>query len=233
MLSKGLSRTFVVGDIHGAYKALRQCLERSQFDFEKDFLICLGDVCDGWPETKLCIDELLKIENLTYILGNHDICALHWMTYGKADRIWRSRQGGEATIQSYKQGLPNQHIRFLRKALPFFLNMNKLFVHAGIDPQMEPEEQTLETLLWDRTLAKKALSQYDNNINYRLIAYDEVYVGHTPIPAQKPIYSSGVWLMDTGAGWSGVLSLMNIDTKEVFTSDFVHDLYPEEVGRKK
>ena len=37
----------------------------------------------------------------------------------------------------------------------------------------------------------------------------------------------------TGAGWSGVLSLMNIDTKEVFTSDFVHDLYPEEVGRKK
>ncbi len=182
---------------------------------------------------KHAIDELLKIENLTYILGNHDICALHWMTYGKANHVWRSRQGGEATINSYRNGMPNAHIRFLRKALPYFLNENKLFVHAGIDPGMQPEEQALETLLWDRSLAKTALSQYANNINLKLTAYDEVYVGHTPIPALKPIYSSGVWLMDTGAGWSGVLSIMNIDTKEVFTSDAVGDLYPDETGRKK
>jgi serine/threonine protein phosphatase 1 len=39
--------------------------------------------------------------------------------------------------------------------------------------------------------------------------------------------------MDTGAGWSGVLSMMNVDTKEVFTSDPVPDLYPGVVGRIK
>ncbi len=54
MGSEGMGKTFVIGDIHGAYRALRQCLERSTFDFEKDRLICLGDVCDGWPETKAC-----------------------------------------------------------------------------------------------------------------------------------------------------------------------------------
>ena len=51
-------RTFAIGDIHGAYKALVQCFERSGFDYENDRLIVLGDVCDGYPEVKQCIDEL-------------------------------------------------------------------------------------------------------------------------------------------------------------------------------
>jgi len=37
--------------------------------------------------------------------------------------------------------------------------------------------------------------------------------------------------MDTGAGWEGVLSMMNIDTKELFQSDLVADLYPGVRGR--
>ena len=49
-------RTFVIGDIHGGYLSLKQCLERSSFNYEEDTLISLGDICDGWPETKRCID---------------------------------------------------------------------------------------------------------------------------------------------------------------------------------
>ena len=71
-------RHFVMGDIHGAFHALKQCLERSSFDYKHDVLICLGDVCDGWPQTYECVEELLKIENLIFILGNHDFWALQW-----------------------------------------------------------------------------------------------------------------------------------------------------------
>jgi serine/threonine protein phosphatase 1 len=39
--------------------------------------------------------------------------------------------------------------------------------------------------------------------------------------------------MDTGAGWSGVLSLMDVENKEVFTSDPVPSLYPGIAGRKR
>ena len=60
-----MNRVFVIGDIHGAYLALRQCLQRSDFDHENDQLICLGDVADGWPQTKECVDELLRINHLT------------------------------------------------------------------------------------------------------------------------------------------------------------------------
>jgi serine/threonine protein phosphatase 1 len=39
-------------------------------------------------------------------------------------------------------------------------------------------------------------------------------------------------MMDTGAGWSGTLSMMNIETKEVFCSDPLPQLYPGIKGRK-
>jgi serine/threonine protein phosphatase 1 len=37
--------------------------------------------------------------------------------------------------------------------------------------------------------------------------------------------------MDTGAGWDGCLSIMDINSKEFFTSDPVPSLYPEDSGR--
>jgi hypothetical protein len=66
-------------------------------------------------------------------------------------------------------------------------------------------------------------------------AYNEVFVGHTttqkPYPDMKPVHASNVWNLDQGAGWSGKLTLMNIDTKEYFQSDLVTELYPDELGR--
>src|SRR5262245_23292284 len=100
-----MARTFVLGDVHGACRALKQVLERASFDYNSDRLICLGDVSDGWPETRASIDELLKIRNVIYILGNHDIWARQWMVTNEAEEIWLS-QGGRATCESYKDGIP-------------------------------------------------------------------------------------------------------------------------------
>ena len=227
-----MPKTFVIGDIHGAYRALMQCLEKSSFDYENDRLISLGDVCDGWPETKQCVDELLKVKNLTYILGNHDHWALEWMRYGIVERIWYI-QGGEATINSYNKQADPIHRDFFERALPYYVHENKLFVHAGFDPQTPIEVQTLETFLWDRDLARIAIDFYQKKLPGKLTPYDDVYIGHTPVALPQPVYAGGVWLMDTGAGWLGVLSMMNVETKEVFTSDPVPELYPGVKGRTK
>jgi len=64
-------KKFVVGDIHGNYKALLQVLERSGFNKEEDMLISLGDIADGWSQVSECVTELLKIKNLIVIRGNH------------------------------------------------------------------------------------------------------------------------------------------------------------------
>jgi serine/threonine protein phosphatase 1 len=227
-----MPNTFVLGDIHGALRALKQCLERANFDYERDTLICLGDVCDGWPETKECIDELLEVRNLVYILGNHDLWTLEWMKTGKADPLWL-QQGGKATLDSYQTGIRQTHLNFLEKALPYFISHNRLFVHAGINPTQSIKQQDEDTFLWDRTLAHTALDFYNKGLNEKLTVYDEVYLGHTPISSLSPIHACDIWLMDTGAGWSGVLSIMEINSKEIFTSDPAHSLYPGIPGRRR
>lgn len=225
-------KTFVIGDIHGAYRALRQCLERSQFDYETDHLISLGDVCDGWTETRLCIDELLRVKNLTYILGNHDLWALEWMMTGFGEDIW-VKQGGEATMKSYRENIPDSHIQFLNDALPYYLKDDKLFVHAGFDPREPIEAQDLDIFLWDRNLARITIDFYLKQMPGSLTSYNEVFIGHTVVPFSHPIHAGGIWMMDTGAGWRGVLSMMNISTKEIFSSDPVPSLYPGVEGRKR
>jgi len=64
--------TFVMGDIHGSFIALKQCLQRSKFNYHRDKLIVLGDIIDRHDEAFECVEELLKIRNLVVIRGNHD-----------------------------------------------------------------------------------------------------------------------------------------------------------------
>ncbi|MEI9919157.1 MAG: metallophosphoesterase [Bacteroidota bacterium] len=223
-----MMKTFVLGDVHGACRALTQVLERASFDYENDRLICLGDVVDGWPHTKQAIDELLKIKNLIYLLGNHDVWALQWMETREAAEVWLD-QGGRATCDSYKEGIPGSHLNFFRQAKYYFVEDNRLFVHAGVLPGMEAEECSDETLLWDRTMVQ--LARHLNSKDRKITPYDEVFVGHTPISSPHPVQYCEVWMIDTGAAWSGVLSMMNIDTKECFMSDVVKDLYRGIKGR--
>lgn len=226
-------RTLVVGDIHGAYKALEQVLEKSNFAPSEDLLICLGDVCDGWPETRLCLERLLSLDHMIYILGNHDYWALKWMKGQEVAETW-SFQGGDATVTSYNGKPEEEHIKFLEAAHLFYLIENTVFVHAGIDPSISIEKQSKQTLLWDREFAHTALEHFQEKRNAKLTDYDEVFIGHTPIHNYgflKPIKACEVWLMDTGAGWNGCLSMMDVHTKEVFTSDSIPDLYPNHSGR--
>ena len=226
-----MSRTFVLGDVHGAYHALRQCIDRSGFDPDADTLIFLGDVCDGWPQTRECVEYLFGLPNLICLLGNHDFWFHNWMKHGEAEDIWLD-QGGQATVDSYKSGIPESHITFIGNAKTFYEKDNRLFVHAGIPPGMRPEECSQHQLLWDRTLPTLART-LGTESKLTLTQYDEVFIGHTPIESPHPVKYCEVWMMDTGAAWSGVLSMMNLDTKECFMSDPVPSLYPGVEGRKK
>jgi serine/threonine protein phosphatase 1 len=228
-----MGKVFVIGDIHGAYRALIQCMELSRFDRDNDHLICLGDVCDGWPETKRSIDELLRIKTLTYLLGNHDTWLLSWMTTGEIENIWYV-QGGAASIMSYAgKPVPPSHLGLLKNAKACLELGDKLFVHAGIQRHLPLEQQSNEIFLWDRTLARTALDFYSKGIPEKLTAWEEIYVGHTPTRFGKPVRACEVWLMDTGAGWDGVLSMMDIETKQCFISDPVPSLYPGIKGRTR
>lgn len=70
----------------------------------------------------------------------------------------------------------------------------------------------------------------------RLKLFTEIYIGHTPTlyyDVDIPMQGCNVWNIDTGAAFTGKLSIMDIDTRECWQSDPVKDFYPGETGRNR
>ncbi len=247
-------KRFVLSDSHGGYKAIMQCLERCGFNQEQDQLFFIGDVVDGWSETKESIKLLLSIPNLIYLLGNHDQWAMKCYTgiLFKSDpanqlelEAWIT-QGGAATVKSYglEKGMPPKHLKFLQNAYSYYVTQdNILLVHAGFAPETPIEKTNIEYLIWSRNFVQKHYQNYRKSqrsllpkADLNVSVYKEVYLGHTPTISfdakpTLPLIMGNVILMDTGAAFTGRLSVMDIDTKEVWQSDPVMQLYPDEPGR--
>ena len=229
------NKCFVIGDIHGGKKSLLQCFERSGFN-NSCRLICLGDIVDGFPETKQCIDELLKVKNLILLSSNHDQWFLDYCLTGNKEQLWLE-QGGYNTLKSYEGNIPKSHIEFLLKAKLYHIENNILFVHGGVIPGSKVENNSKDTILWDRDLIINAYKKCQNRPNYRMQdIYDEIFVGHTTTghfnKEYKPIKACEVTCLDTGGGWEGKLTIMDLETRQYWQSDFVKTLYPQSDGRK-
>jgi len=248
-----MGKIFAIGDIHGNYKALMQCFERSKFDYQKDRLICLGDVVDGHVEVKRCIDELMKIKDLILILGNHDKWFMDWLQTGNKPKIWL-KQGGQETIDSFnvkwtgygvKPDIDNKYLDFFKNAILYYKHQNRLFVHGGIDPRLPLSKQKNMVLLWDRNLIQVAKSLYEfqnkylsnefNDYGEKLTTFKEIYIGHSSTQGLAkttfPIKYCEIRNLDTGAGWSGKLTIMNVKTNEFFQSDLSDTLYPKKIEK--
>ena len=223
-------KRYAVSDIHGNLKALKQVLDISKFDYQEDLLIVLGDVCDGYNESYEVVEELLKIKNCVFIIGNHDEWFMDHINTGFAGHIWLS-QGGENTLKSYKgkgysgRNFPKSHKDFFSNGRYYYELDEMLFVHGGFNYPKHPSECSVENLIWDRELIERA----NNGLVIR--GWDKVFVGHTTTEREgsEPVaYDTreGAELIkiDCGAGWEGRLCLYNIDTDEYILSDYAREL---------
>jgi serine/threonine protein phosphatase 1 len=220
--------TYVIGDIHGADRALAQVLERSPFRPGLDRLIQLGDVADGWPDTPACVERLLGIPNSIWLTGNHDWWTAVWLATGQASPSWLP-QGGQATYDAYQPLPPEQRQRhfddfFGQQQTYHEDERGNLYVHAGYDPGVPIEEQDPFELFWTRDLWRQ---------HQPAAGYHECFIGHTPTwPASPgPEQRRNVWNLDQGAGFGGRLTMLNVRTKQYVQSDPVPELYPGVQGR--
>lgn len=229
-------KRFSIGDIHGGYKALLQCIERSNFDPENDLLISVGDLVDGWPESKEVFDYLMKLKNFVFVLGNHDKWFWDYLKTGITPGMW-TNQGGRATLKSFSMVENLDPYRdFLNKSVNYWEEDGKIFVHGGFPPgQTKIENISSDILMWDRDLIQYAYrDQQKAKCKSKYTRYDEVYLGHTStffFNTFKPMNIGEIWNLDTGGGYEGYLTIIDIDTKEYWQSDKLDTLYPGVISR--
>ena len=243
-------RTLGIGDIHGALLSLTDVLEKAEYDENNDKLVFVGDYVDGWGESAEVVDYLINLkqrnENIVFIRGNHDVWCQNWLNNGEAPIMWTS-QGGQATLDSYVRTghlVEKSHRDFFNNLEDWHIDKdNRLYIHGGWAYREDkfPNSATYKTSVglechWDRTLLAGAASaskggRYNDNVFNATKDFKEVFIGHTATKDHLPLQLCNLWDIDTGCGWSGKLTAIDVSTKEFWQSDFSKDLYPEERGR--
>ena len=241
-----MGRTLAIGDIHGSLKALVQLLERAGISPD-DELIFLGDYVDGWSDSANVVSYLIELSrqnSCIFIRGNHDDLTHRWLKTGELNDQWL-QHGGQSSINAYRkfsERVKKDHIRFFDQMLNYYIDKeNRLFVHAGFTNLKGPEaEYNNIPFYWDRTLWEMVLAldpdlkREDLRYPKRLQLFKEIFIGHTPvtrIESSVPVNKANVWNIDTGAAFKGKLSMIDVNSHEIFQSDPVWELYPEEEGR--
>lgn len=158
-----------------------------------------------------------------------------WMTYNLDTEMF---------IESIRSNdIPDRHIEFFKNQLPYYRDEDdNLFIHGGFNRHFYLDEQLEYTFWWDRDLWSQALS-FGNMTAVEGIAtpkfkmienFKEVFIGHTTTMMWNeitPMHAANIWNLDTGGGWNGKISVMDVETKEFWQSDYAKELYPDFKGR--
>lgn len=248
-------RTLVVGDIHGALKSLQDVLIKCKYEPDNDRIIFVGDYVDGWGESAELVDYLIGIYNkanfnykgrpkVIFIRGNHDVWCQDWLNTGVTPMLW-TEQGGRATLDSYvRTGLlvEQSHKDFFNNLTDWFIDEeNRIYIHGGwayredkFPISAQWKRQVGLECHWDRSLlegARSCAATYQGASFKGTNMFKVVYIGHTATISHLPEKFGNLWNVDSGCGWSGKLTILDVDTEEYWQSEYSKDLYPDEKGR--
>jgi serine/threonine protein phosphatase 1 len=160
---KPSGRLFAIGDIHGCADELEAIL-KAIAPAAGDTVVFVGDYVDRGPASRHVIDLALDLEKShaesVFLKGNHEDMMLSFLglpgRYGESFLF----NGGIATMESYGlreddleeavHHIPERHLNFYKRLAVNYLRPPYLFVHAGISPLLQLEEQQTEDMLWIR-----------------------------------------------------------------------------------
>lgn len=171
-------RAYVVGDVHGRLDLLKELLAKIHTELDRHpparcLLVFVGDLIDRGPNSAQVIERLRTYNRRgvqpVFLLGNHEEVLLRILR-GEAGLITKWRWfGGSECLQSYginpdvvagssdeealeiiRAAIPPSHVAFLESFADSCRFGDYLFVHAGIRPGVDFDQQTQSDLRWIR-----------------------------------------------------------------------------------
>jgi serine/threonine protein phosphatase 1 len=199
-----MSKTYVIPDIHGRHDllcgGLAEITARSRGN--GGVIITIGDYVDKGPQSKQVVDLLRsgvgEDFRLVALKGNHDALMIDALRDSLKMPTWLAK-GGDSALASYggdAADVPQSHIDWLDRLKLMHLDAHRLYVHAGVDPDLPLDRQDEHTLLWKR---------YARGFPLGFGKYHVVH-GHDNCPG-GPLLYEGRTNLDTLAWRTGQLTI--------------------------
>ena len=213
-------RVYAIGDVHGCdvqlanlHAIIAEDLARRPVD--TSVLLHIGDYADRGVDTAGVLRRLISgspVAGMTVVnlVGNHDETMLNALTGDRPAATDWLFAGGRPALESYgvdpdspretwPEGVPMEHLDFLRGLTLTHREGGYFFVHAGIRPGVALEQQVREDLL--RMRQPFLYSEAD---------FGAVVVhGHSPV--KEPVVRHNRIAIDTGAVFGGKMTCLVLE----------------------
>jgi serine/threonine protein phosphatase 1 len=232
-------RAYAVGDVHGRVDLLEHILAKIHADLQRrpaprTLLVFVGDLVDRGPSSAQVIERLRCYRRdgvePVFLLGNHEEVLLRilagdasvvdsWLKFGGLQclqsygvTLARIRgRSAEQVVELVQATVPKEHVEFLETFADSCRFGDYLFVHAGIRPGVEVDQQSQSDLRWIREPFLFDESDHGFVVVHGHTITDEVDERPNRIGIDTGAYRSGVltalavegterWLIDTSGG---------------------------------
>lgn len=137
------------------------------------------------------------------------------------------------TVNITPNDIPIEHKNFFLKQNKFYIDndRNFAFVHAGWIDHRGLGYDDSSIYMWNRSLWERNAMIPCQTVPKLLRHYNKTFIGHTSTTnwnTTEPMHKHNCINLDTGAGWDGKLTIMDVDTLEYWQSDLVQELYTKD-----
>lgn len=194
---------FVIGDVHGCFEML-QCL-LTNWNVEREQLIFLGDLIDRGERSREVVQFAMKLNKdfgAIIIGGNHESMLLEWLDSPISHANFYYKAGGKQTLASFydqkqvetffPEKLAEQlkrdyaeEIQFLRSLPDYVERKNYLFVHAGVNLDINDWKNSGSQFF--RTIREP----FHHGVN---TTGKTIIFGHTPTRRIHPDKRDDIWI---------------------------------------
>lgn len=225
---------YAISDLHGCYDKYIRMLEKIHFS-DGDTLYVLGDVIDRGNGGIRMLLDMMKRQNIKFIIGNHEYSVLRMLDLlvhyppemlqriYPADYTAWMLNGGEPTLKAFS-ALPVK----MKKELIEYIELSLTEEYITVGGRKFHLSHTLPEYEPDRAMYSADYREFIfGEPDYEMKYADDIYfiTGHTPTELIDSAYSGRIYqknnhiAIDCGAVFGNPLGCVCLDTLEEFYVD--------------